>query len=194
MTRYRLDSQFHCSYLESRGVPGKTREIPGKKKREIISLSFPVHDFRWRHFRWRHIRWYNFRWCNFRWRHIWLCMRTRSLPVALHSTPSNDKSMVLLYYLRDMSKEVCVSVFFNRTKTLYRWSRLVFSFGILLSDWFFFLASDWLIDQKWWFLIGEISWLLIDWRWNTPQSVIINFLSIQKATLNFIQACDSLYR
>jgi hypothetical protein len=23
VTRYRLDSQFHCSYLESRGVPGK---------------------------------------------------------------------------------------------------------------------------------------------------------------------------
>ena len=31
VTRYRLDSQFHCSYLESRGVPGKTPEIPGKK-------------------------------------------------------------------------------------------------------------------------------------------------------------------
>ena len=27
VTRYRLDSQFHCSYLESREVPGKTREI-----------------------------------------------------------------------------------------------------------------------------------------------------------------------
>ena len=60
VTRYRLDSQFHCSYLESRGVPGKTRE----KTREIISLLFPVHDFRW-----RHIRWLHFRWCNFRWRH-----------------------------------------------------------------------------------------------------------------------------
>jgi hypothetical protein len=56
VTRYRLDPQFYCSYLDSRGVPGKTREI--------ISLSFPVHDFRWRHF-----RWCNFRWCNFRWRH-----------------------------------------------------------------------------------------------------------------------------
>jgi hypothetical protein len=33
VTRYRLDSQFHCSYLESRGVPEKTREIPGKKTR-----------------------------------------------------------------------------------------------------------------------------------------------------------------
>jgi hypothetical protein len=33
VTRYRLDSQFHCSYLESRGVPGKTREIRVKKKR-----------------------------------------------------------------------------------------------------------------------------------------------------------------
>ena len=28
VTRYRLDSQFHCSYLESRGVPGKNA---GKK-------------------------------------------------------------------------------------------------------------------------------------------------------------------
>ena len=47
VTRFRLDPQFHCLYLESRGVPGKTREIPGKKKpREIIPLSFPVHDFR----------------------------------------------------------------------------------------------------------------------------------------------------
>ena len=37
VTRYRLDSQFHCLYQESRGVPGKTREI--------ISLSFPVTSF-----------------------------------------------------------------------------------------------------------------------------------------------------
>ena len=29
-----LDSKFHCSYLESRGIPGKTR----KKPREILSL------------------------------------------------------------------------------------------------------------------------------------------------------------
>ena len=101
MIRYRLDSQFHCSYLESRGV---------NKKREIISLSFPVHDFRWRHFRWCSFRWRHNRWCNFRWRHIWFCMRTRSLPVAFHSTPSNHKSMVPLYNLRDMSKEVCVSL------------------------------------------------------------------------------------
>ena len=43
VTRYRLDSQFHCSYLDSRGVPGKPRV---EKTREIISLSFPVHDFR----------------------------------------------------------------------------------------------------------------------------------------------------
>ena len=69
-----LISQFHCSYLESRGVPGKTRG----KTREIISLSFPVHDFRC---------------CNFR-----SSMRTRSLPVPPHSTPSNDKWMVHLYY------------------------------------------------------------------------------------------------
>ena len=38
-----LNSQFHCSYLESRGVPEKPRE---KISGEIISLSFPVHDFR----------------------------------------------------------------------------------------------------------------------------------------------------
>ena len=81
MTRYRLDSQFHCSYLDSRGVPGKPREM--------ISLSFPVHDFRWRHFRWRHFRWCNFRWCNFRWRH------------DPHRSPTNARWMVLLYYSHD---------------------------------------------------------------------------------------------
>jgi hypothetical protein len=54
----------------------------------MISLSFPVHDFRWRHFRWRHIRW-----CNFRSR-----LRTRSLPAPPHCTTSNARWMVLLYY------------------------------------------------------------------------------------------------
>jgi hypothetical protein len=38
---------------------------------------------------------------------------------------------------------------------------LVVSFCILLSDWFFFLASEWLIGRKWRLLIGQISWLLI---------------------------------
>ena len=43
MTRYRLDSQFHCPYIESREVLEKTRQKPGEKKaREIISLSFSV--------------------------------------------------------------------------------------------------------------------------------------------------------
>ena len=37
VNRYRLDSQFHCSYLESRGVPEKTREIPSKKTRGKLS-------------------------------------------------------------------------------------------------------------------------------------------------------------
>jgi hypothetical protein len=68
--------------------------------------------------------------------------------------------------LRDMSNEVrvlsCSLVSaFNRMKTLFRWSRLVVSFCILLSDWFFFMASDWLIGRKWRLLIGQISWLLI---------------------------------
>jgi hypothetical protein len=86
VTRYRLDSQFHCSYLDSRGVPGKTREI--------ITLLFPVHDFRWRHF-----RWCNFRWCNFRSR-----LRKRSLPVTSRS-PSIphkcevDGASILLTYM-----------------------------------------------------------------------------------------------
>jgi hypothetical protein len=52
---------------------------------------------------------------------------------------------------------------------------LVWSFDfdlrdILVSDWFFFLASDWLIGRKLGLLIGQISWLLISWRWNTSQS------------------------
>ena len=90
MTRYRLDPQFHCSYLDSRGVPEKPRE----KTREIISLSFPVHDFRWRHFRWCNFRWRHFRWCNFR-------SRMRSLPVTSRSTTqstTNTRWMVHLYY------------------------------------------------------------------------------------------------
>jgi hypothetical protein len=41
VTRYRLDSQFHCSYLESRGVPKKSGKYRVKKPREMISLSFP---------------------------------------------------------------------------------------------------------------------------------------------------------
>jgi hypothetical protein len=51
-----LDSQFHCSYIESREVPEKNGKNPVRKKREKygkkvggnISLSFPVpvHDFR----------------------------------------------------------------------------------------------------------------------------------------------------
>ena len=37
---------FHCSYLESRRVPGKTREIPGKRgKLSPFHFRFPVHDF-----------------------------------------------------------------------------------------------------------------------------------------------------
>ena len=58
VTRYRLGSQSHCSYLESRGVPGKTLEIPGKKAGKYrvkkrgklfpFHFQFPVHDFRWR--------------------------------------------------------------------------------------------------------------------------------------------------
>jgi hypothetical protein len=42
-----LDSKFHCSYLESRGLPeDEKRGKYGKKERKIISLSVPVHDFR----------------------------------------------------------------------------------------------------------------------------------------------------
>ena len=37
VTRYRLDSQFHCSYLESRGVPEKPR---GKKRGKLSPLNF----------------------------------------------------------------------------------------------------------------------------------------------------------
>ena len=95
--RYRFDSQFHCSYLESRGVPGKTREIPVQKRGKLspFHFRFPVRDFqfRWRHFRWRHFRWRHIRWCNFRWRHIqWCNFRWR------HCSTSNDKWMVPLYY------------------------------------------------------------------------------------------------
>jgi hypothetical protein len=46
---------------------------------------------------------------------------------------------------------------------LHRWSRLVVSFCILLSNWFFFLGSDLLMDTGFCHLIGQISWLLIVW-------------------------------
>ena len=43
MTRYRLDPQFHCSYLESRGVPGKTRgENAGNYLPFISGSRLPV--------------------------------------------------------------------------------------------------------------------------------------------------------
>ena len=47
VTLYTLDSQFHCSYLESRGVPGKTREIPVQKRwkyREKRGKLSPFHS------------------------------------------------------------------------------------------------------------------------------------------------------
>jgi hypothetical protein len=48
--------------------------------REIISLSFPVSG---------DLTSGQFRWCNFRWRHIRSSMRTVSLPVATHCSPTN---------------------------------------------------------------------------------------------------------
>jgi hypothetical protein len=51
---------------------------------------------------------------------------------------------------------VCLC-FFYRTKNLYRWSRLVVSFCILLSDWFFFLGSDFFMDTGFCHLIGQTS-------------------------------------
>ena len=62
-------------------------------------------------------------------------------------------------------------------------SRLVVSFSILLSDWFFFLASDWLNGRKWRLLIGLISWLLIGSRWNTSQSFYHPLISKKKQKL-----------
>ena len=67
VTRYRLDSQFHCSYLESRKVPEKTAantggtgEYTGNKRgiylpsisdsADVISGDVSSGDFRWRHF------------------------------------------------------------------------------------------------------------------------------------------------
>ena len=92
VTRYRLDSQFHCSYLESRGVPGE-------KKRGKLS---PFH-FRWCNFRWRHIRW-----CNFRSR-----MRTRSLPVTSRSPSIPHKCEV------DGASILLLSVLFRFTDSDY---------------------------------------------------------------------------
>jgi hypothetical protein len=40
VTRYILNSQFHCSYLDSRGVPGKTPGLYIITKRQVHFLSF----------------------------------------------------------------------------------------------------------------------------------------------------------
>ena len=66
---------------------------------------------------------------------------------------------------------------FYRMKTLHRWSRLVVSFCILLSDWFLFLASDWLMNTGFCHLIDSISSDVIGWTQCTRS---IRFLSIQK--------------
>jgi hypothetical protein len=52
VTRYRLDSQFNCSYLESSGDSGKNAGNTGKKRGKLspFHFRFPVHDFRWHHF------------------------------------------------------------------------------------------------------------------------------------------------
>ena len=48
--------------------------------------------------------------------------------------------LLILIYVTCRMK--CESLFCYRMKTLFRWSRLVVSFCILLSDWFFFLVSN----------------------------------------------------
>ena len=75
MTRYRLDSQFRCLYLESRGVPEKTAGNTDKKTREIISLSFPV-----------------------------MQLPVAHAHAITSGTPKNDKWMVLLYYYRKSTR------------------------------------------------------------------------------------------
>ena len=59
-----LDYKFHCSYLKSRGVPEKTREIRVKSAEnylpfiscsgDVISGNFQWPHFWWRNFWWRH--------------------------------------------------------------------------------------------------------------------------------------------
>jgi hypothetical protein len=91
VTRYRLASQFHCSYLESRENAGNRGENEGNTRKKRGKLS-PFHfRFRWRHF------W----WCNFWWLPV-TSFPVISFPVTslLHHpcSASNDTWMVLLYY------------------------------------------------------------------------------------------------
>ena len=65
-------------------------------------------------------------------------------------------------------------------------SRLVVSFCILLSDWFFFRDSEWLIGRKWRLLIDQISRLLIGWRWNTSQSFYHPIICFVDRCLSFV--------
>jgi hypothetical protein len=62
VTRYRLDSQFHCSYLESRKVPEKNAGNTGKNAGNDLSFISGSGYVISCHLRWRHFWWSNFRW------------------------------------------------------------------------------------------------------------------------------------
>jgi hypothetical protein len=131
VTRYRLDSQFHCSYLESRGVPEKPRE---KKPREMISLSFPVHDFRWRHFRW----------CNFRWRH------------DPHRSPSNAVWAVPIYY--------CHATTITAVSVEVGESCFKMPYIVLLPRWRCLMLTNVSISFKLHLLLAFLFWYIAAWN------------------------------
>jgi hypothetical protein len=56
-----MDSKFHCSHLESRGVPKKMREIRVKSAGNYIPFNSGSGS--------SDVISCHFRWCNFRWRH-----------------------------------------------------------------------------------------------------------------------------
>jgi hypothetical protein len=72
---------------------------------------------------------------------------------------------------------------------------LVVSFCILLSDWFFFLASDWLIGRKWRLLIGGSKRVdLRFWKTDTIPTKVGVSLSLPqwKVVYSAMQVVDDL--
>ena len=129
----------------------------------MISLSFPVHDFRWRHF-----RWCNFRWCNFRWRHFrWCNFRWRHDP---HRSPTNTRWMVLLYYWHTMYFYLYHASI--KLRKGWSWSYASWIYPYLCSQ-----CGLWIwIPVRWWILDFE--------------SGSSEVYSIQHYVINFAVTCD----
>jgi hypothetical protein len=82
--------------------------------------------------------------------------KTLNIPFTLTQGDLVQEALAVTF-AKDQIQALNIPVKVPLWKIVYRWSRLVVSFCILLSDWFFFLASDWLMDTGFCHLIGKKS-------------------------------------